>query len=92
MIKAVIGSVNPSIDWRIPSAAITAPPGTPGAATIVTPSMRINGNMCWNPISDPLSIRIDNEQDVSVIVEPDKWIVAQRGITKSAIPLFTPNL
>lgn len=31
----------PSIDDRMPSAAIIAPPGTPGAATIVTPSIKM---------------------------------------------------
>ena len=35
-------SPKPSMLCKMPSAAIIAPPGTPGAATMVTPSMQIN--------------------------------------------------
>ena len=70
---------------RMPRAAITAPPGTPGAATIVMPSMRTNGSIWPKVTVQPLSIMTAIAQLVSVMVEPDRWIVAHSGITKSAI-------
>ena len=42
IIKALSASVKPSILDRSPKDAMIAPPGTPGAATIVTPSMATN--------------------------------------------------
>ena len=41
-MSACIWASKPRIDCITPSAAIMAPPGTPGAATIITPSMRMN--------------------------------------------------
>ena len=42
IISDNITSLNPRTDCNSPRAAITPPPGTPGAATIVTPSSMIN--------------------------------------------------
>ena len=85
IIRVSIFSLKPSMDSRIPRAAITAPPGTPGAATIVMPSIRMKGSICAKVTSQPLSIMTAMEQLVRVMVEPDRWIVAHRGMTKSAI-------
>ena len=42
IMSATAVSSKPSMLWRTPTAAMIAPPGTPGAATIVIPSMRMN--------------------------------------------------
>lgn len=47
IISAYAFSSNPSMDDRIPREAIMAPPGTPGAATMVTPSMNMNPANIW---------------------------------------------
>ena len=85
-------SLKPRTDCNNPRAAITPPPGTPGAATIVTPSSKMNliitaadGNaapFCNQNTADA--------HVVNVIVLPDKWIVANNGIVKFAIFLSTP--
>ena len=67
----------------MPRAAITAPPGTPGAATIVIPRSRINLIINPHPGNTPLCIKKTAvEHDTRVIVLPDKWIVAHKGIAK----------
>ena len=73
-----------------PKAAIIAPPGMPGAATIVTPSINIKGNRLLKGVAMPFNIMTVIAQLVSVIVLPDKWMVAQRGTANSAIPSSTP--
>lgn len=72
IIKDVSVVLKPSIDSRRPSAAMTAPPGTPGAATIVIPSMRINGNMTEKDVDMPFSIMTAIEQETRVMVLPDR--------------------
>ena len=57
---------------------------------MVTPSIRMNPNMLLNSMGLPLSSITAMVQLVNVMVLPDRWIVAQRGITKSAIPAATP--
>ena len=65
-------SSKPSMDCRIPRAAMTAPPGTPGAATMVTPSIRMKGNILPK-LMDWLVITITAiAQLVRVMVEPDR--------------------
>ena len=67
-----------------------APPGTPGAATIITPSMRmkpVNRPMLMLP---PCMISNATAQAVIFIALPDRWIVAHRGTTKPAMPSLTP--
>ena len=67
-------SLKPRTDCNNPNAAITPPPGTPGAATIVTPSNKMNliitaadGNAapCCNQNTADAHV-------VNVIVLPDK--------------------
>ena len=62
----------PSMDCNRPIAVITPPPGTPGAATIITPSTRIMGirlpkSGCW-----PVMNSTATEQEVMVIMEPER--------------------
>src|SRR5699024_10195479 len=74
-----------------PSAAITAPPGTPGAAIITTPSNKMNCNIIPK---DGIAIPFVNmttamAQVVNVMVLPDKWMVAHKGTAESDIPSLT---
>lgn len=91
IIKATAPSLKPSMLVNNPSADITAPPGAPGAAIITTPSIKINGN-----ISDNDGTTMSGESNITaiaqvtmVIVDPDKWIVAQSGTVKLATSSLT---
>lgn len=90
IIKVSIGLLNPKIDSNAPSDAITAPPGTPGAATIEIPNIAIKPAKLPKVTGILLSIITDIAQVVKVIVLPDIWVVAQSGITNSLIPLEVP--
>ena len=57
IISACADSSKPSIDCRIPSAAMMAPPGTPGAATIVIPSRQTAGSRTAFPASSSVPVR-----------------------------------
>ena len=67
-----------------------APPGTPGAATIAIPSMKINPAITPKEIGIPDINMIAMAQATIFIVLPDKCIVAQSGITKAANSRLTP--
>lgn len=73
-----------------PRAAMTAPPGTPGAATIQTESTKMKLRKSGKPCGIPLSIQIVRAQQVIFIIEPDRWMVAQRGTVNPAMPSVTP--
>ena len=92
IISACKVSSNPSILSNTPRAAIIAPPGTPGAATIVIPSIIINPLKSANRIGCPLMYRIAIAQAVIFIVLPAKWMVAQSGTVKMAMLSRTPFL
>src|SRR5574344_954159 len=81
---------NPKIDPNMPNAAIMAPPGTPGAATIMMPSIQIKPANREKLCGIPSIIIIANEQAVILSALPDRWMVAHRGIVKRAIPSLTP--
>ena len=67
-----------------------APPGTPGAATIVMAKIRINSVNRETLYTPPL-IRIKaNAQDTILSILPDKCIVAHKGTTKDATSSETP--
>ena len=72
------------------SALIIAPPGAPGAATIAIPNININGINVDIPKSILFIINTATANDVTDIIEPDKWIVAQSGTQNSLISLLTP--
>ena len=85
-------SSKPSIDERMPRAAMIAPPGTPGAATIVMPSMRMKPDIIWKSYGMFCIIISANAHDTIFIVLPERWMVAQSGMTKPAMSLLTPLL
>ena len=68
-----------------------APPGTPGAAIIVTPSSRMNPAKVPAGISSPPSIETANAQATIFIIDPERWIVAQSGTTNDASWGRTPS-
>ena len=69
-----------------------APPGTPGAATIVIPNIRIKPAKDVNVTGSPDINKMAMAQATIFIVLPARWIVAQSGITKMAIFCRTPFL
>ena len=81
---ALSDSEKPRTELSRPSEAMIAPPGTPGAATIVTPSMAmkdaniiVSNGMPWTIIRATAQATIFN-------VEPDMWMVAHSGMTNPA--------
>ena len=92
VIKSLKVYENKAINRKEYLAAMMAPPGTPGAATMVTPSMRIKPSMRGKSNAMPSIIMIANAQATILSVEPERWIVAQSGTTKPATPSDTPFL
>ena len=90
IIKACMSELNPRTEANGPRAAITAPPGTPGPATMQTASnnmkLRNSGKSCGMPFIRQ-TVRA---QQVIFIIEPGMWIVAQRGIVNPATSSLTP--
>ena len=68
-----------------------APPGTPGAATIVMASSRMNPAKVPAERSSPATIETARAQAVIFIIEPERWIVAQSGMTNEASSERTPS-
>lgn len=66
----------------MPSAAMTPPPGTPGAATMVMPSMKIYGVKRERLTSIPMAIMIPIVPRTRQIVSPARWMVAHKGMQK----------
>ena len=62
----------PSMDSSRPIAVITPPPGTPGAATIITPSTRIMGTSEPKSGLLPVMNSTATAQEVMVIMEPER--------------------
>ena len=58
-----------------------APPGTPGAATIVIPSIKINPANRGKSNGIPCIIINASAQATIFSVLPDRWMVAHSGIT-----------
>ena len=90
IISACADSSKPSMDCRMPSDAMMAPPGTPGAATIVMPSMKMkpaNREKSWGM---PCIIISARAHATIFNVLPDKWIVAQSGMTNPAMSAEAP--
>ena len=67
-----------------------APQGTPGAATIITPKIIINGTIEAKSIGFPLTSITATEHAVIEITLPERCIVEHNGKTKSAILDDTP--
>ena len=90
IMKAIIGSLKPSMLCNTPIAAMIAPPGTPGAATIVIASINMKPMKC-TMFTGVFEMNITARANAVIfIMEPAKWIVAQRGITKLATESDTP--
>ena len=85
-------SSKPSMDCNNPSAAIIAPPGTPGAATIAIPSIKIKPAIIPKEIGILDISMIAMAHATIFIVLPERCIVAQSGITNAASSRFTPFL
>ena len=85
IINPIIVWSKPSMLCKIPTAAIIAPPGTPGAAIIVIPSIQIKPTIVSGSTVVPVSIIIAIEQDTILSVLPERWMVAHRGTTKPAM-------
>ena len=86
IISACCSASKPKMECITPSAAMMAPPGTPGAATIITPSMSMNPvNM---PTSKGISVMSINATEHATILRqlPERWMVAHNGTTKPAMP------
>ena len=90
IIRAQFCSLKPRSEVSTPRAAMIAPPGTPGDATIITASMRIKPmNIVVVKGSPSISISA-TAQAVIFMQEPLMCIVAHRGIVKLAISSDTP--
>ena len=85
IIKPTIVWSKPRMLCKIPTEAIIAPPGTPGAATIVIPSIQINPTIVRGSTVVPVSIIMASEHDTILSVLPDRWMVAHKGTTKPAM-------
>ena len=68
-----------------------APPGTPGAAIIVMPSSRIKPANVPVDTSSPVMSMTARAQATIFIIEPDRWMVAQSGMTNDATSGRTPS-
>ena len=78
------------MDCNIPKDAMIAPPGTPGAATMVIPSMKIKPANSGKSKGIPCIIIKARAHATILSVLPDRCIVAQSGITKPAMSDDTP--
>ena len=89
-MSATWASLKPSMELSRPVAAMMAPPGTPGAATIVMPSMKMKPTHCRELTVRPWVRTMANAKEKIFEVEPARWIVAHSGIVKDATASDTP--
>lgn len=82
-------SVRPTIGKK-GKADTMAPPGAPGAATIAIPNTMTKAAIVPIEIGIEYIIKMAVTQDMMVIIEPARWIVAHSGTTKLAICSETP--
>ena len=90
IINACADSSKPNMDCKIPKDAIIAPPGTPGAAITVMPNIKMNPAKREKSNGIPCIIIKAKAQATIFSVLPERWIVAQSGMTKPAISADTP--
>ena len=83
-MSATWSSEKPSMDDSRPTAAMIAPPGTPGAAIMVTPSMRMKPTARPGETSRPDMNTMAKAYRPIFIIEPARWMVAHSGMTKPA--------
>lgn len=89
-MSACCSSLKPRIDARGARAAMMAPPGTPGAATIMMPSMRMKLMKVRVSWPMPSMRQMASAHEVIFIIDPDMWMVAQRGTVNPAMLSLTP--
>ena len=87
---ALSASEKPRIEESSPREAIMAPPGTPGAAMMVMPSIAIKPANMPKSYGMPWSIIRARAHDTILSVEPDMCMVAQRGTVNPAMSRSTP--
>ena len=87
---ALSASLKPSSEVSSPSDAIIAPPGTPGAATMVMASMAMKPANIMASKGMPFTSIIATAQHTIFSVEPDMCMVAHSGTTKPAVSRLTP--
>ena len=92
IISAICDSSKPSCDCSRPTAAMIAPPGTPGAATIMMPSIRMKPSAMPKVSSAPVRYMTAKANRPIFIIEPDRCTVAHRGMTNPATDSLTPLL
>ena len=89
-MSATCASSKPSIEDSSPVAAMMAPPGTPGAATMVMPSMKMKPAHCVTETSIPWVRQMAKAKAKIFEVDPARWIVAHSGTVKEATASDTP--
>ena len=82
-MSACISALKPNTEASGPSAAITAPPGTPGAATMQIASTKMKLRKSGRLQGKPLIRQMVSAQQVIFIIEPERWMVAQSGNGKA---------
>lgn len=80
----------PKIEAKGAKAAMTQPPGTPGAATMQMARTRMKWRKSGRLHGMPLTRQMVRAQQVIFIIEPAMWMVAHSGTVKPAMPSFTP--
>ena len=90
MISAWASGSKPSTPASGPNAAMAAPPGTPGAATMQMPKSTMKWRKSGKSWGRPPIIQTVRAQQVIFIIEPAMWMVAQSGTQKLAISSLTP--
>ena len=89
-MSACISALKPNTEASGPSAAMTAPPGTPGAATMQMASTKMKLRKRGRLHGIPLMRQMVSAQQVIFIIDPERWMVAQSGMVKPAMPSVTP--
>ncbi len=89
-MSACISALKPKTEASGPSAAMTAPPGTPGAATIQMASTKMKLRKSGRLQGKPLIRQMVSAQQVIFIIDPERWMVAQSGMVNPAMPSVTP--
>lgn len=69
---------------------MTAPPGTPGAATMQMASTKMKLRKRGRLHGIPLMRQMVSAQQVIFIIDPERWMVAQSGMVNPAMPSVTP--
>ena len=87
-MSCCMDEVKPSRELSNPRAAITPPPGIPGAAIMVTPNMKMNGVNVARDGVIPFASMIPRAPITRHMVSPARWMVAPKGIMFTCNPLL----